>query len=182
LAAVLLLLSFAAKAQCPDLFLKVDQHTLDMQQRMPVCAASPGTFTIRLIPGPPGPNFDFEEEHVTVRAKESNPHPGEITKESIEPQGEGTFLMTVSVGEGFPGDSEPGYEICVEGVGCLDPRVRVTNNELLTAQDIRGYLEVEALLNSRFHVTTKDVAEIEKLLREYDLSAERLLSLFSKED
>lgn len=172
---LLTILTSAAQAQqCPaDPILRVDAQTLDMQENKPVCVTSPGEFGIRIKPAQ---GFDFDPQSVSVEEKEENAFDGEIRNVNIEQNGS-FYDVTVRVAPGFEPGSTPGYEIEVEGVGELDPRVRVTNNRTLLNFNLPRYPEIEAHLNDTFRVTTADVVEIERYLRENDLSAADLLQL-----
>lgn len=172
-------LPLAAQANCPaDPILRVDTQTLDMQEKKPVCVPSPGEFRIRIKPAA---GFELDPEAVSVEEKEDNEHKGEIRNVDIVKDGP-FYDLTVRVDAGFPPGSEPGYEIEIEGVGELDPRVRVSNNRTLMSVSLPQYPEVEATLNDTFRVTTEDVVAIERYLRENDLSAADLLRLTDDHD
>lgn len=174
LAVLLTSLPFVANARCPaDPILRVDTQTLDMPENKPICVPSPGEFQIRIKPAS---GFDFDPDAVSIEEKEDNQYDGHIRNVDIVENGP-FYDVTVRVDPGFPPGSEPGYEIEIEGVGELDPRVRVTNNRTLMFSSLPQYPEVEAHLNDAFRVTTADVVAIERYLRENDLSAADLLRL-----
>ncbi|MDH5501849.1 MAG: hypothetical protein OEY72_12195 [Gammaproteobacteria bacterium] len=110
--------SASAAGECPNRpVLLIDNHTLALSEEEPVCVKRNGVFRIKLVAGE---GYTLDTSKVTVSQKEGGI---KIEKENVI----GNDVMKVRVGA-FPIDSVPEYTITVEGVGILDPRVRINSN------------------------------------------------------
>ena len=155
----------ANAAQCPaSPTLKIDKHTLDFNEHVPICVYSGGTFEIRLIPIS---NYTLNHEDVTVKEK-AGPTP--ISKESVSNQG----VMTVRVGNLTVGE-EYGYEITVKDVGVLDPRVRIIPSYLALNPE---YGNIENYLLEEYSMSLSGLVEIAQPLRkEYGMTIADILEI-----
>jgi len=119
----------AQAPDCPpagDLVLTVGQYQLNLNEKKPVCVTVPGEFKIR-VHNPPGSGVSIGAGDITVEAKyEGGPS---ITGSNDAPVNK----ITVKIG----GSADPGDEfdflIRVDGVGWLDPKVRVVGNTVSMA-------------------------------------------------
>jgi len=149
--------------QCPQRpKLKIDAHTLDFSEKIPVCVRRNGTFRIKLIPLN---NYPLDYDDVTVRQKAGWT---KIKKKSVNGQG----VMVVDVGN-FQVGTDPAYKIRVAGVGVLDPRVRIIPSYLAFHE---SFEEIEDRLIEDYGLSLSGLLEIDQLLQEeYDTSIPEIL-------
>lgn len=155
----------AQAQQCPQRpNLKIDAHTLDFSEKIPVCVRRNGTFRIKLIPLN---GYPLDYDDVIVRQKSGWK---KIKKKSVNGQG----VMTVDVGD-FPVGTDPAYKIKVKGVGVLDPRVRIIHS-FLAFHD--GLEDIEDRLLEDYGLSLSGLLEMDQLLEdEFDTSLVSLLEI-----
>lgn len=128
--ALLLLAMQSACAQTPEcpppneLRLTVGQYQLSLDEKKPICVTVPGTFKIKIF-NPPNSGVEIGSGDVTVEAKSS-------AGLSIEGSNDAPVnKITVEVGGSAEKGDEFGFLITVEGIGVLDPKVRVVDNDMM---------------------------------------------------
>ena len=144
--------------------LKIDKHTLDFNGHKPVCLnLGTTTFTIKLITLG---NFDLNYEKLTVVQKDG---PGTIVKHGIDADGN----LVVKI-EGYSAGDEPRYKIKLEGVGELDPRVRISEN-LLSLKP--NYAAIDNYLLNEYELNLAGLLQMDQYLRdEYDTNITEVLN------
>ena len=147
-----------AQDDCPPRpTLKIDFHTLDFSETRPICVRPNGTFRIKLKAQG---DYVLDHSKITVGAKEGSIP---VQKVSIN----GNDVMKVKVGS-FPSGTEHGYWIEVEGVGVLDPRVRINTGYLALT------LEMELMDDytlDNFGVSLLQLRDIDRyFMEEFDTS------------
>lgn len=145
--ALALIASQSACAQAPEcpppneLQLTVGQYQLNLNEKKPICVTVPGTFKIKII-NPPNSDVNIGVGEVTVEAKSSaglsieGSNDAPVNKVTVEVEG------TAEKGDEFS------FLIRVEGVGVLDPKVRVVDNDtmmLLTSEAFYDALDTLGL-------------------------------------
>jgi len=117
-------------ANLPGLMLTVKEYHLDLNDNRPICVTVPGEFKI-IIHSPPGSGVSVGSGEVSVGQKDDSDEPDVVIF------GDNTS-PTNKISVYLEGDAEVGDEfefwINVEGVGMLDPRVRVIDNDALMRQ------------------------------------------------
>ena len=163
----------AAHAQmCPAApKLTIGIHALDFQANKPLCSTSPGVFAIQLKAKE---GYELDYEKISVKEKEGEI---KIRKLTIEDD-----LLIVKVDAGFPpgdgtGDDAPKYMIRVEGVGELDPRVRIIPSFTVNINKLTG---IEEYLRENYLISVFGLQEIEAYLRSEQTSIEEVLSQLPK--
>ena len=144
-AAVAIIAMQSACAQppdCPpagDLKLTVGQYQLNLNEKKPICVTVPGTFKI-IIHNPPSSGVTVGAGDATVKAKSSSGLT--IEGDNAAPVNK----ITVEVdGSADPGDVFE-FLIKVEGIGVLDPKVRVVdNNMMMSLQSAAFYDALDTL-------------------------------------
>ena len=133
-------------AHLPDLMLIVKRNELRLNDNRPVCVTVPGKFVIK-IHNPPGSGHDVGPGDATARGKlDGTEPPPSATMAGNNSDNEALLAVDVS-GSANIGD-EFKFWISVEGVGTLDPTVRVIGNQerdILTYQWAVESLEVLSL-------------------------------------
>ncbi len=112
-------------ANLPGMKLTVKELHIDLNDNRPVCTTVPGEFKIT-IHNPPGSGISVGSGDVTAKQKDDSPDPAvTIDGDNVSP----TNKLTIKVeGDASPGDI---YEfwIFVEGVGVLDPKVEIVDQD-----------------------------------------------------
>jgi hypothetical protein len=138
-----------AQVQCPGRpTLKIDFHTLNFSEHKPICVRPNGVFRIKLKAKG---TYTLDYSKIDVEGKTG---PGTFTKLSINPDND---VMRVRV-SGYPVDTEAEFMIIVDGVGELDPRVRINNSFLALTID-QELMDDYALDN--FGLSLLDLKEID---------------------
>ena len=125
----------SAQADCsnlPGMKLTIKQYSIDLNDRRPVCVYTenlPSKFIIQIV-NPQNGGHTVEAGHVTVRQKvEPDDHQVDIKGDNASLSNKLVLLVTVDKGPKWvPIENEPEefeFWIKVEGVGTLDPRIRV---------------------------------------------------------
>jgi len=135
----------STSAQTPDcpplnnLKLTVDEYHLSLNDKRPICVTLPGTFKIT-IHQPGNATVAIGAGDVTVRAKES-------TGLTIDGSNDAPInKVTVNVDGDADADDIFAFWIEVEGVGTLDPRVRVIpSSQLLSLKSEAFYDTLDTL-------------------------------------
>ncbi|MEQ9561940.1 MAG: hypothetical protein RLN69_05420 [Woeseiaceae bacterium] len=145
--------------------LKIDFHTLDFSEKKPICVKSNGVFTIKLKP---------LGDYVIVPSKISVAHkhiPDVIEKSVVTSNN----ILRVRVGS-LPDDSLHEFLIKVDGVGVLDPRVRINNNLALLSPE---QLDMNDFAQDMFGVGLLELEDLnEYFMEEYDTSIADILMSF----
>lgn len=121
----------STNAQPPDCppkgqsILTIGQYHLDFNEKKPICVTVPGSFTIT-IHNNQNPSVPISEGSVTIAAKSSD---------GLVIDGKnGVDINKIEVE--LSGDLEPGIDVYdfwirVDGLGVLDPKVRVVDNDTM---------------------------------------------------
>jgi hypothetical protein len=108
-------------AYMTSLRLIVDEYHLRLNSKRPICVVSPGTVTIRVRPRLFS-GYVIEPGSVTVKEK---------VKDSLEIYGtneDDAGKIVVTIGDGGTENTNFEFLITVDGVGVLDPKVRVVGD------------------------------------------------------
>jgi hypothetical protein len=113
-------------ANLPGLKLTVKEYHLDLNDNRPICVTIPGEFSIT-IHNPPGSGVSVGSGDVTAGQKDVSGEPDvEISGDNSSPSNK----LTIKI----EGDAEDGDEfefwIEVDGVGYLDPKVKVIDSDM----------------------------------------------------
>jgi len=117
----------AAQVACPgpaELLFKVGKYSMDLQDKKPICVTLPGTFTIKII-NPPGSGVSIDSGDVTVKQKDGVG----LTIDGSNTATTNKLVVTVE-GTADVGD-EFDFLIKVDGIGVLDPKVRVVGSNTM---------------------------------------------------
>jgi hypothetical protein len=151
---------------CPNqdnIMLKVDYHTLDFNEKAPICVRPGETFKFKLIALG---NYPLEPDDISIEPKNG----GTFTIVSVN----SANFMFVRVEDVTPSPDPLGFEIRVDGVGCLDPRVRIIEN---FAPLGRNFIDLEDQLIEEFGLSLTHLLELEETVADGtdSLSMEELL-------
>lgn len=127
LALIALQSACAQPPECPppnELRLIVGQYQLNLNEKKPICVTVPGTFKIRII-NPPNSDVNIGVGEVTVEAKSGAGL--SITGSNAAAVKKVTVVVAGSAEKG----DEFSFLIRVAGVGVLDPKVRVVDNDTM---------------------------------------------------
>lgn len=158
--AILLLSAFSAYADCanlPSMRLTAKQNHLSLNDNMPICVtrADDGTinFTFKITIANP---VQVTPGQVRVKQKDPNPQPQvEIMGDNASP----TNKVTVHVQGAADLGDEFAFLIEVDGIGLLDPMVRVVDS------NTQGMLQAMSLqeVADAWLLTPEDVSELTRL-------------------
>ncbi|MDH4048451.1 MAG: hypothetical protein OEW68_10260 [Gammaproteobacteria bacterium] len=148
-------MSASANAQqCPAMpKLKIDFHTLDFTEPKPVCVRRNGFFGIKLKALG---DYQLDYSKVSVEQKSGIE---QITKDDLV----GNDVMLVKVGNFTAGGPDPGYKIHVDGVGTLDPRVRIIPSYIAFAPN---HVAAEDYMLEDYGLSISGLQELDQYLRE----------------
>jgi hypothetical protein len=150
-------------ANLPGLKLTVKKYSIDLNDNRPVCITVPGEFKIT-INNPPGGDHTVNGGDVTVRQKvEAEDATVLINGANESPVNKLTVEVKLVEGKSFDEYDEFEFWIDVEGVGILDPRIKVVPGDELLMQQINA---VEATLDS-WGETYEDFEKIRKEVDAY---------------
>lgn len=125
---------------CPPpnaLILRVGKYEMDLQDKRPICVTVPGTFAIKIV-NPAGSGISIDPGDVTVKEKQG-------INVTIEGSNSGTTnKLDVVISGTADIDDEFDFLIAVEGVGILDPKVRVVDGNILRQFQ---HAEIDALID-----------------------------------
>jgi len=150
-----------AQNQCAEMVqlkLTVDKYHLDLNDKRPICVLLGGTFTIK-IHNPPSSDIEVGVGHVHVEHKVDNNEPRVLIWGSNDDEEDPARLsvnVTLAPDKNVAVDEEFEFWIKVDGVGILDPRIKVVDNELMNNLQWQA---VEETMKS-WGLTVDDVTEL----------------------
>ena len=117
-------------ANLPGLKLTVKEYHLDLNDNRPICVTVPGEFKIT-IHNPPGSGVSVGSGEASVGQKDDSDEPDVVIfGDNTSP----TNKISVYLQGDAKVDDEFEFWINVEGVGMLDPKVRVIDSDALMIQ------------------------------------------------
>jgi len=135
--------------------LKVDKYHLVLVEKKPICITVPGQFKIKIKPLS-GSTVDILVGEATVEEKSAS---SPVTIRGTNDPAANKIIVKVELKSGkyVDPDDEFDFWIKVDGIGLLDPRVRVVSRaELLQFQ----YDAINEVLVEEFDMTLEDVQKI----------------------